>query len=108
MVDGNKCDENIVETLNGDFIILLFSECIEICFLFFPALKVNLGSFTKFGNSNIPTSVDSKFMQITTQQAPTECSAQTDTFSATRLPKEKMICRLYFLAKMFDLIFTEH
>ena len=27
-------------------------------------------------------------MQITTQQAPTECSAQTDTFSATRLPKE--------------------
>ena len=54
-------------------------------------------------------------MQITTQQAPTECSAQTDTFSATRLPKEigknqhfanfnvskvaPMICRLYFLLK---------
>ena len=80
--------KNIVKTLNGDLINLLFSECMKICFLFFPALKVNLGSFTKFGNSNIPTSVDSKFMQITTQQAPTECSAQTDTFSATRLPKE--------------------
>ena len=63
-------------------------------------------------------------MQITTQQAPTECSAQTDTFSATRLPKEigknqdfanfnisktaPVICRLYFFAKMYDLIFTDN
>ena len=93
----------------------LSEEMYKNMFLFFLPLEVNLGSFTKFGNSNIPTSVDSKFMQITTQQAPTECSAQTDTFSATRLPKEigknqdfanfniskvaPMICRLYFLQK---------
>ena len=59
-------------------------------------------------------------MQITTQQAPTECSAQTDTFSATRLPKEigknqdfanfngpNNLPPLFF-GKVFDLIFTKH
>ena len=73
VVDGNKCDEKYQLYWFAVFRMCRSGQNVKkICFLFFPALKVNLGSFTKFGNSNIPTSVDSKFMQITTQHPPSK------------------------------------
>ena len=65
---GRLCKKNGLWVCFAVFTV----KCIKMYFLFFLLLKVNLGRFSKFGNSNIPTSVDSKFMQITTQHPPSK------------------------------------